>query len=219
MVSPKPKLVLADDHRLVRESLSNALKATHEIVASVSDGEELLRTLSSSRADCLLLDLDMPGQNGLSLLPVIRGQCPELRILMVTMHGNGLLAASATLHGADGFVTKDAGVEELTRAIAEVCAGRQFISSGLSRARHHLDLEAAHPMLRRLTPRQQEVLLLLGEGKSASSIAAQLSVGASTVTFHKQNIMRALGLSSQEGLREYAFLVRSAATNGKHLTS
>jgi DNA-binding NarL/FixJ family response regulator len=214
MSAAKPRLILADDHRMVREALQNSLKMSHLIVATAGDGDELLRVLESVRADCLLLDLDLPRRHGLTLLPLVRRQYPHLRILVVTMHNTHLLAASAVRGGADGFVSKDAGIEELARAIAEVCAGRQYISSDLSRTRHELRLEAAHPSLSRLTPRQQEILLLLGEGKSASAIAAELAVGASTVTFHKQNIMRVLGLSGQEGLRKYAFLVRSATTNG-----
>jgi DNA-binding NarL/FixJ family response regulator len=198
----------------VREALSSSLRIVHDIVATAGDGEELLCVLSDTRADCLLLDLDLPGRNGLGLLPVIREGYPKLRILVVTMHNNALLAANAIQRGADGFVTKDAGVEELTRAIVEVCAGRRYVAANLSRIKHRLDIEAAHPMLSRLTPRQQEILLLLGEGKSAAAIASGLSVGASTITFHKQNIMRILGLISQEELREYAFLVRTAVTGG-----
>jgi DNA-binding NarL/FixJ family response regulator len=212
MVSSKPRLILADDHQMIREALRNTLKASRDIVATASDGEELLRVLESVRADCLLLDLDMPGRHGLALVPVIRRRHPNLRVLVVTMHNNPLLAASVAREGADGFVPKDAGVEELSRAIAEVCAGRTYVSPKLSKVRRQVELEAAHPSLSKLTPRQQQILLLMGEGKSATAIAAALDVGASTVTFHKQNIMRVLGLPSQDGLLQYAFLVRSATT-------
>ena len=211
MAQPKPKLVLADDHRLIREALCNSLKTEHDIVATASNGEELLLALQTTRADCLLLDLDMPGQHGLGLLPLIRKRHPNLHIIVLTMHSHGLVAASARQKGADGFVTKDAGVEELARAISEVRAGRQYVTRDLSHSPHHVELEGANPMLKRLTPRQQEILLLMGEGKSASAIASRLSVAPSTVTFHKQNMVRVLGLPTQEALREYAILARSTA--------
>lgn len=134
MAKSKPKLVLADDHRLVREALRTLLENNHEVVATAGSGEELLEVLRTARADCLLLDLDMPGQQGLTLLPTIRKRYPQLRILVVTMHSHGPLATSVRRKGADGFVTKDTGLEELTFAISEVCAGRPYVTAKLSRS-------------------------------------------------------------------------------------
>lgn len=206
----KPRLILADDHRLIRESLAKVLSDAHEIVATATNGEELLRLLETRAADCVILDLEMPGIHGMDLIRAVRRRRPEWKIVVLTMHVDRRLAAAALRWGADGYLPKDCGVEELHRAIAEVSAGRAYLSPHLSPARHRVGLEAQHPGLQRLTARQQEVLLLIGEGRSAANIARDLGVGESTVAFHKANIMRTLGFASGERLMRFAVLVGAA---------
>lgn len=206
----KLRLLLVDDHRLVRESLAAALQTSHAIVATAADGRSMWKALDAHSVDCVLLDLDLPGEHGLHIMPALRRRYPALRIVVVTMHADQLMATATLRNGADAFVPKDAGIDELQLALAEVAAGRQYVSPRLSAARHHVGLEAKHPGLHRLTPRQQEVLLLLGDGRSAASIAESLRVGQSTIAFHKQNIMRVLGLASGEALLQYAVIVRTS---------
>ncbi len=209
----RPRLILADDHRMVVEGLSTSLAHRHEIAGVAYGGDELLALLRSSPADCLLLDIEMSGHNGLQLIPAIRRLQPRLAILVVTMLVDRGLAAAALNAGASGFVPKDAPVCELELAIAEVIAGRQYVSDRVPKTSHRVGIDARHRGLHRLTPRQQQIVLLLGEGRSGSNIARALHVGPSTITFHKHNIMRILGIDDEPDLVRYAVLVRAGTTS------
>ncbi len=128
------------------------------------------------------------------------------------------LAEAALSAGANGFVPKDAGSDELRTAIAQVLAGLRYLSPRVPKTSHSLSLGARHVSLHRLTPRQQEIVLLLGEGRSGVEIAHTLAVGASTITFHKHNIMRALGIESEASFVKFAVLVATSALRerGQH---
>jgi len=119
------------------------------------------------------------------------------------------IAEAALAAGAKGYVTKDEPIERLETAIFEVLGGQRYVSS-LPRSSHHLGLEASHAGLRRLTKRQQQITLMLGEGESLSEIARKLGVSPSTVTFHKENIKRILGIEGDGALRQYAVLLRTS---------
>ncbi len=210
----RPRLFLADDHRMLLESLGRHLAEDYEIAGMVCGGEELVSRLPLE-ADCLLLDLCMPGWNGLELIGPIRCRQPDLGILVLTMMIERSLAELAIRLGADGFIPKDAGLDELRFAIGLVVQGRRYVSPRLTRCGQALDrLTTRHPALYQLTPRQQEILLLLGEGRLAASIAKDLGVAPSTVTFHKQRIMQALGFESEAMLTQFAVLVRTGVSGG-----
>lgn len=172
-------------------------------------GDELLRLVSGCQADCLLLDLEMPGRNGLELIPLVRRLQPALKILVVTMFRDRVIAEAAMSEGANGFVPKDASADELRTAVREVLAARRYVSSLLPKSSHRVGLGAQHLGLHRLTPRQQQIVLLLGEGRSTTEVSTTVGLGLSTITFHKHNIMRTLGINTDGGLIRYAVLVRS----------
>lgn len=205
-----PTLIIADDHALVVDSLRSRLTPTYEVVAVAADGDELLRVLRHKKAMCILLDLEMPGRHGLEIIPLIRRAAPSSRILVVTMFEDRVIADAALSAGAHGFVPKSAPVRELDVAIGEVLAGRTYCSARVARPGHRLGLGAEHLGLHRLTPRQQQIILLLGDGKSGKEISDVLHLSPSTVTFHRRNTMRVLGLRSESGLLRYAILVRAA---------
>ena len=208
---PLPTIILADDHRMVIEGLVRALSDHVQVAGTASNGTELLALLRWCPADCLLLDIDMPGRNGLQLLPEILGARPELAIIMVTMMCDRALAVAALAAGARGYIPKEAPATELVDAIHTVLDGDVYLSPRLPRATQAVGLHARHAALRRLTPRQQEVVMMLGEGRSCVEIARRLHLGPSTVTFHKQNIMRLLGLHADHELLRYAVLLREGA--------
>jgi len=205
----RTRLLLADDHRMFVESLGSTLAADYDVVGVVHDGADLLALVDQCDADCLLLDVVLGTRNGLELIPAIRTRRPHTKVLVVTMLVDHPMAALALDSGAHGFVPKDAGLEELKLAISEVLAGRRYVSSRLARTTHRVGLQARHATLRRLTPREQEVLLLLGEGKSETLIARHLGVSPNTITFHKKNLMRTLGIETNAFLTQYAVRVRS----------
>ena len=211
---PRARLILADDHALFVEGLTRVLRPRYDVVAVAHSGDELLELLPSTRADCLLLDLSLPGRSGLDLLPDVRSVQPELRVLIVTMHLDRVLAEASLAGGAQGFVPKDSGIEELEVAIEEVLAGRRYLSPRVPKTSHRVALGAKQLGFARLTPRQQEIVRLIGLGKTTAEIAAHLGLSQSTVTFHRHNIRTALGIDSEWGLIRYAVLVQASEAEG-----
>jgi DNA-binding NarL/FixJ family response regulator len=206
----KPRLILVDDHRLVVEALSASLATAFEIAGVAYAGRELLALLAHTSADCLLLDIQLPDRSGLDLIPEVLALQPDLKILIVTMFLDRALAEAALAAGAHGFMPKDAGLAELTKAITAVLAGKRHVSARVRNLDRRTNLAAAHPGLHRLTPRQQAVFRLLGEGQSAADIARQLDVSPSTITFHKQNIQTILGFDDSAALFRFAVLLRNS---------
>jgi len=211
MSGERPRLVIADDHRLMVEGLQQMLRPRFEVVGVAYAGDALLDLLHRTEADCLLLDLSLPGRNGLEILPDIRKLQPALRVVVLTMHVDRILAEAALAAGAMGFVPKDSAVEELERALGEVLAGRRYLSPRVPKLSHRVGLDAMHASLSRLTPRQQQILALLGQGRTSAEIAAQLGLSENTITFHRQRIRKMLGLSSEWELIHFAILVHLAA--------
>jgi DNA-binding NarL/FixJ family response regulator len=208
----KPRLVLADDHRLLVEALRAMLTRKFDVVGTAGDGEELLALLRSTPADCLLLDLSLPGRSGLDLLPDIHAVRPDLRVVILTMHVDRILAEAAFAGGALGFVPKDSGMDEVEKALTEVLAGRRYLSPSVPKITHRLGMDAAHQAISRLTPRQQEILGFLADGLSSQEIADRIGLSANSVTFHRSRLRKVLGLESEFELVRYAILMRLAAT-------
>jgi len=200
------RLILADDHQLLVEGLRHLLAPRFDIVAVAYDGESLLTTLRRTTADVLLLDLALPGRSGLDLLPDVKALRPEMKVLVVTMHVDRVLADAALAEGADGFVPKDAGIEELEVAIKEVLAGRRFVSRLVPKLTSRVSLDAGHLAMARLTPRQHEIVRMIGEGHSTAEIADALGLQPSTVSFHRHNIKTILGIPTERGLVRFAIL-------------
>lgn len=210
----RPRLILADDHRLLVQGLEQMLGRRFEIVAVAYAGDELLEVLRRAPADALVLDLSLPGRSGLDLLPDIRRLQPGLRVLVLTMHVDRVLAEAALAAGATGFVPKDSSMEEVELALQEVLAGRRYLSPRVPKASHRVGLDAMHASLARLTPRQQTILKLLGQGKTSAEIGAQLGISENTITFHRVRIRKVLGLSSEWELVRHAILVHLATSGG-----
>jgi DNA-binding NarL/FixJ family response regulator len=201
------RLLIADDHALVVEGLRRLLEPTHQVVGVAHSGSEALQLVARQDADCLLLDLSMPGGNGLDLIGPIRAQCPDLKILIVTMFVDKALAEAALAAGADGFVPKDAGIEELQVAIVEVTAGRRYVArAALKRGAASLSEQGLG--LSQLTPRQREIVRMVGDGRTNAEIAEELGLTEGTITFHRTNIRRALGIHNEWGLVRYAMMAK-----------
>jgi len=205
----RPRLILVDDHRMVVKGLTSLLERDFDIVATAHGGDDLLALLPAIEADALLLDLELPGRGGYQLIPRIRRLRPSLRILVVTMLVDRTMAEACICAGATGFVPKNAEADELRTAIREVLAGRRYLSPLIPKSSHRIGLEASNPALHRLTRRQEQIVLMLGEGRSGVGIGDELGICPSTVTFHKHNIMRTLGLDSEAELVRYAVLIRA----------
>ena len=201
----RPRLIIADDHRMLADAFERILESEYEIVAKVADGRELVEQAHALAPDAIVLDVSMPRLNGLDAARQLQEIAPAVGLVIVTMHGDPQVAADARLAGARGFVTKSAAASELREAVAAVLAGSTYLTPGLDAA--EVDARARRASKRagaRLTPRQREVLQLLAEGRVMKQVAAELGLSTRTVAHHKYKIMEQQGIDSNAGLVQLA---------------
>ncbi len=204
----RPRILLADDHRMVAEGLRSLLAADFELVAVVEDGRALIEAAQRLRPDVIVADITMPQLNGLDALAALKKQNPEVKVVFLTMHRDVAYARRALDEGALGFVLKHSAPAELVLAIRAALDGKTYITPALAgEVLHSMRLEPSRQPIdpaARLTPRQREVLQLLAEGRSAKEIAATLNVSARTVEYHKYQLMESLGLHTNAELVHFA---------------
>jgi DNA-binding NarL/FixJ family response regulator len=208
-VKTKPRILLVDDHQLLLEGLRLALQNEYDVVGALTSGAAVLPACRELAPDAVLLDLSLPERSGLEIIADLQAELPAIRILVITMHADRVMADASLQSGAHGFVPKDSGIPELKTALQAVLAGERFVSGRIPK---HASLRAYPPDsavgLAQLTPRQRKIVHLIGEGKRTADIAADLGVTVPTITFHRQVIRKALGIDSEWGLLRYAILVR-----------
>lgn len=205
-MTSRPRLLLAEDHALFSQGLRAMLGRSYEIAGVVADGAAVVSAVEEHEPDVLLLDLSLPNRTGMDLLGDLRKAGATVPIVIVTMHVDRVLVEEAVRLGASAFVPKDADVDELRTAIGEVLQGRRYLSPRLPR-RGRQDLEGDRLGFNQLTPRQQEIVHMIGRGLSTEEIAAELGLSAHTVNFHRKNIRRKLGLENDWEMSRYAILV------------
>ncbi len=198
----KPRVLLADDHRMVAEGLKGLLAEEFELVGIVEDGRAMVAVARELRPDVIVADISMPQLNGIDALAVLKRDNPAVRVVFLTMHREAAYARRALEAGASGFVLKHSAPAELVLAVRAALQGRTFITPDL--AAEVLRKEKVADPLAALTPRQREIVQLLAEGKSAKEIAAALDLSARTVEFHKYTVMEALGLANSAELIRFA---------------
>ena len=208
------RLLIVEDHTLVAQGLRALLEPGHDVVGIVHDPMRVVATIERAEPDVVLLDLSMPRRNGLELLPDLRTRFPALKLLVVTMHVDRGLADLAFKAGADGFVPKESTAKELRAAIEAVLAGERYLSPRVPRRSYRAANVAGDHSLDRLTPRQLEILKLLGEGKGGNEIAEVLNLSPRTIEFHRAGIRRELGITSEFGLVRFAIVAGLAARGG-----
>jgi DNA-binding NarL/FixJ family response regulator len=202
----KPRVLLADDHRIVAEGLKSLLEEEFELAGIVEDGRAMVKAARDLRPDVIVADISMPLLNGLDALAELKEHDPQVRIVFLTMHRNVAYARRAFELGAAGFVLKHAASAELVMAVHAALEGRTFITPDLAadlmRTAKNGSPRTADPEL--LTARQREVLQLLAEGKAAKEIAAVLGLSTRTVEDHKYRMMEALGIENSVELIHFA---------------
>jgi len=199
----KKRILLADDHKIITESLRNLLEPTYEVVGMVEDGHKLVKEAARLLPDVIVADISMPKLNGLEAVRQIRKEGIESKVVFLTMHPDVTYAASALDAGASGYVLKHSAQSELLRAVEKVLLGKRFITEKIAEKLDDVPDTRRDP-IRKLTARQREVLQLLAEGKSAKEVAEILCISPRTVEFHKYRIMEELGLSSSAELVQYS---------------
>ncbi len=196
------RVALADDHEMVRAGVRMLLEALGDVkvVIEAGDGEMLLEALERTPADVALVDLTMPGMDGLTAIRRIRAAFPELRVMVLSMHASADQVRAAVDAGASGYIPKDAPDFELRHAMRAVVAAGAYFSPGIARKL----LEPARPVQGDLTARQLEILTLLARGKPAREIALALGLSPRTVDSHRARIMERLKINNIAGLTRYA---------------
>lgn len=208
------RLLIVEDHPLVAQGLRALLEPDHDVVGIVHDPMKVVMNIERAEPDVVLLDLSMPRRNGMELLPDLRARFPDIKLLVVTMHVDRGLADTAFSAGADGFVPKESTAKELKVAIGAVLQGDRYLSPRVPRRSYRATNMAGDPSLDRLTPRQLQILKLLGEGKNGIEIAEELNLSTRTVEFHRAGIRRVLGIASEFGLVRFAIVAGLAARGG-----
>lgn len=206
----KTTVLLADDHAIVRQGLRAVLEATSEfaVVGEVADGLQVPDVVERLRPNVLVLDLMMPGLNGLEITRQVRNRCPQTRVVILSMHADEAYVLEALRNGAAGYVLKEASTTEVAQAVREVVAGRRYLSQPLSERAIEMYAEKAQAapldLYETLTTREREVLQLCAEGYSSAEMAARFGISPRTADTHRANLMRKLGLQSQTDLVRYA---------------
>jgi len=203
----KPRLLLADDHQLFADGLRKLLEPEFDLAATVSDGRAAVEAYERLRPDLLLLDVGLPLLNGIEAARQIKRIAPEAKILFVTMHVDKIYVEEAFDAGASGYVLKQAAARELVEAIHNVLNGEYYLSPPIAEKIGRAPFEGPRKSEASggpLTQRQREVLQLIAEGKAMRKIGEILHISVRTVEFHKNGIMRQLGLRSTAELTRYA---------------
>ncbi|MGH9895826.1 MAG: response regulator, partial [bacterium] len=211
MMTNKLRILLADDHETVREGLRMILNAQPDmqVVATAGDGQEAVAQAERVTPDVVIMDISMPGLNGLAATTQLTERCPDAKVLTLTRHADSSYLQQMLRAGAAGYVLKRSSPSELVLAIGEVLKGRTYLAPQLAGT---MAQSALHPTGRsstrdkepHLTPRQREVLQLIAEGHSSKEIARILNISIKTVEFHKTCLMDQLGMRTTAELTRFA---------------
>ena len=201
-------MLVADDHPVVRKGLQSCLSRAGRLrlVGEAADGDEALRKARELHPDVVLMDISMPGMNGLMVTEMLRKELPQVKVLVVSVQRNKDAIFRVIQAGAHGYVSKEAPSEEVIRAIESVHGGEPYFSEEIARAALYefINSGGRKEPFAQLTPREREVLVLIAEGKSNKEIADQLNIGVRTIETHRERIMRRLNIHSVAGLTKYA---------------
>jgi DNA-binding NarL/FixJ family response regulator len=206
----RPRVVVVDDHRLLRESFVKLLEPTCDVVGALGDGRALLAAAPGLRPDIVVMDVAMPLLNGLDATRQLKRLMPAVKVIILTVNEDPDLAAEAFRAGASGFVLKGSAASELLQAIQDVSNGRSYVTPLATQGMvdNLLHRPEGAKGARELSPRQREVLQLLAEGRTMKEIGAILKITPRTVAFHKYGMMDMLGIKSSAELVQFAIKKR-----------
>ena len=203
----KLRVLLADDHAIIRDGLKQILADTDDLIVAgeAANGVETMQRVREEPWDVLVLDISMPGRGGLELLRMIKDECPELPILILSMHHEEQYAVRALKAGTQGYLTKESDADLLLAAIRKVANGGVFVSDKVAELMvrgSRIDKESRSHQL--LSDREFQVFCMLVQGKGLTEIAVALSLSVKTISTHKTHILQKMGLANNAELVRYA---------------
>jgi DNA-binding NarL/FixJ family response regulator len=206
---PPIRVVLADDHALVRSGFRALVKTFPdiEVVAEAGNGPEALERIEACQPDIVLMDISMPGMDGLELTARVTRSWPNVRVMVLSMHANDKYVAQALRAGAAGYLLKDACAPELEIALRAVARGETYLSPAIAKqviAGYVRRPGEGEEGAGQLTPRQVEVLRLIAEGRTTKAIAQKLGISVKTVEAHRTQLMDRLDIHDIASLVRYA---------------
>ncbi len=217
MSQKRLEILLADDHAIIRDGLRQILAETDDLVVAgeAANGQQLLDRLAQRTWDALVLDISMPGRNGLDLIRQIRAVCPTMPILVLSMHQEEQYAVRALQAGAAGYLTKESDAELLVSVVRKIANGGMYISAAvgelMARSLGHRQVDLPHMLL---SQREYQVFMMIIAGRGATDIAGELSLSVKTVSTHKARIMQKMGMSNTAELIHYAIAHRLVDDTG-----
>jgi len=202
-------IVIADDHDIIREGIKSVLKphAQYQVCAEASNGEDALEKVRELKPDILLLDISMPRVSGLDIIERVKRASAKTKIIMITVHKLGAYVLKAMRRGVNGYLNKDNVVEELIPALSRVASGSSYLGASISNYLTEIMQEPKKKELPKgeiLNEREQDVLRLVTEGKTAKEIAETLFLSRRTVENYKNSILKKLNLHKTSDLIKYA---------------
>lgn len=206
------RILLVDDHALMRAGIRALLDDLNdfEIVGECGDGLEALELVHTTLPDVLLLDISLPGINGLEVVQQVSQAYPDIRVLILSMHSGPEYVARALGSGASGYLLKDSAFDELAAALQAVCNGRDYLCSAINAEKIQFFIQHAQDgvsVQEILTPRQRQILQQIAEGLGPRDIASNLNVSVKTVEAHRAQLMDRLGIYHVPGLVRFAMRV------------
>lgn len=200
------RVLIADDHEIVRAGLRQILAEDSELAVhgEANDGQELLELCRREGGDVVLLDLNMPGRNGLEILKQLRQEFPSLPVLILSIHPEDQYALRAIRAGASGYLTKETASSQLLKAIHKVYDGGRYISDALAeRMAENLAGGGYQKPHEALSDREYQVMILIASGKSVGRIASELFLSAKTISTYRHRILEKMGMENNSELTSY----------------
>jgi two-component system invasion response regulator UvrY len=199
--------MLGDDHPMVRRGVAQLLRESGgiDVVAEGGDYVSIMKALRETEVDVLVLDVDLPGKNGIEILKLARREFPRLAVLLYSMHAENEYGVRALKSGAAGYVSKAAPPDELLEAIRVVAEGRKYVNADLAQAlAERVSDDSDRPLHELLSDREFQTLKLIASGKRLADIAAELALSPKTVSVYRARILEKMRLHNNAELTHYA---------------
>jgi two-component system, NarL family, invasion response regulator UvrY len=201
------RILISDDHAIVREGIKQILADTDDLVVAgeATNGHEVIEHVRREDWDMVLLDLAMPGKDGLETLKEIKREKPKLPVLVLSIYPEEQYAVRALKAGASGYLTKESAPEELIAAIRKVSQGGKYISASLAeKLASHLGVDVEKPVHEILSDREYKVMLLIASGKTVTEIADEMCLSVKTVSTYRMRALSKMGMKNNSEFTYYA---------------